>query len=346
LYVGPTAFLRQADDTVWSYRMDEINVKREPGGARRLPDVRTFGLSYKPSETTEFTDVIDEALPGSDVRFSEERDVDGTYVVHATAGSSDVVWHIDPSLGWNATRCELWVDGVLARFSETEYQETNGVFLPTACAYSDGRGRVLSMLTVESAKVNDPSLPRSLAPEHIGIELGMIVRTTGEAEQQTYVGSGRVLPSLKAYMMERRGELEFGPKMKAHRMGKPIDWSIPDPAEMTVQPPPVFDDKLDDWQKCTLDFINLHKLDEGQRQRAYAILRSCELQRDHYLRLKRPRIDEMEKRLGEGAAASAVREEVAKLRAPVQQVFEKQLKPRLEGLLTRSQRAAAQGEAP
>lgn len=107
------------------------------------------------------------------------------------------------------------------------------------------------------------------------------------------------------------------------------------------------------WERYTRAFIRRYQLDDGQEQRAWAILRNCQARGRRYLETHRARFDALEQRavaLGvasaaKGPEAAAIRREAGRLQQPIDDIFERELKPRLERLLTRAQRALGQPDA-
>lgn len=108
------------------------------------------------------------------------------------------------------------------------------------------------------------------------------------------------------------------------------------------------------WEQYTREFIERYRLDPGQTQKALDILKDCKEQAGSYLRGKGAQIEALDKRIESSKAEagpdakerskvlSELTEARAKLIEPVDQIFEKQLKPRLEKLPTRAQRQAAE----
>jgi len=353
-YRAPTAVLEKADGTRWWYDLDKTNVqlKRPGDGFLYADSFRSLGMSFRPSMKYRPEEAIVRSIPNGKVIYRESV-VNGIRRVEATEKDSgkSVVWFIDPRLGWNATRCELWQNGDLIRASETEYKLINDVHVPIACAYMAGAdGAVMKLVTVESADVNSPDLPRTLTPEYIGVEPGMTVSAKGTRPQK-YIRDGRTVSSREAFNMEERGEIVFGPKVQASRAGRPIPWSIPEPKklkkELEAYRKQIRHGPLGPWEKYTLDFIAEHKMDEAQRDRAIHVLRSCTLQRDHYLRVKGDDLKRLETKrdAGRGDERKKAAAEITRIRAPVERIFENRLKPRLAALLTAKQREAARTRA-
>jgi hypothetical protein len=102
------------------------------------------------------------------------------------------------------------------------------------------------------------------------------------------------------------------------------------------------------WDKYVADFVKKYELVKMQKQKAETILKACKAQAEQYLRRAAARIESVDEQL-EAAKKAAPKNEAAitqlekqqqALLQPLQDVFEKQLKPRLEQLPTRAQRAA------
>lgn len=106
------------------------------------------------------------------------------------------------------------------------------------------------------------------------------------------------------------------------------------------------------WEAYVREFIEKYKLDDGQAQRAKLILKDCQEQaRQHMQRHKAEleQLDKKKKALTESKdklkALTELSQRRAKLLEPIERIFEKRLKPRLEKLPTRAQRQAAEKAA-
>jgi hypothetical protein len=106
-----------------------------------------------------------------------------------------------------------------------------------------------------------------------------------------------------------------------------------------------------EWEAYVRKFIEKYQLNEDQQNQANKILKSCQNQAARYMRSRQKQIERMDQRLAElkNPTDDAQKQEVAKLRearekllSPIGLIFERQLKPRLEKLPTRSQREAAE----
>lgn len=105
------------------------------------------------------------------------------------------------------------------------------------------------------------------------------------------------------------------------------------------------------WEQYVRDFIARYQLDEGQKQRAEAYLKDCLQQGERYMQTKLSQIERVDAEVAELAKSTdknktaqiaKLAEQRKKLLEPLDRIFEGQLKPRLDKLPTRAQRAAAE----
>jgi hypothetical protein len=101
------------------------------------------------------------------------------------------------------------------------------------------------------------------------------------------------------------------------------------------------------WERYVAEFIQQHSLNPDQTQKAQTILRSCQEEGQNYLNRRRSdfakaqRAIESARQSGDGKGLGRAAEQLRELRKPMDAIFEERLKPRLDGLLTAAQRAAA-----
>ena len=105
------------------------------------------------------------------------------------------------------------------------------------------------------------------------------------------------------------------------------------------------------WEKYVREFIAKYQLNDEQSQKANAVLQDCEDQAKRITIGNQDKIEKIDQQLAEvkkskdkkkSKTITALNEQRKKLTAPVDQIFEQQLKPRLERLPTRAQRRAAE----
>ena len=105
------------------------------------------------------------------------------------------------------------------------------------------------------------------------------------------------------------------------------------------------------WEKYVREFIAKYQLNDEQAQKANAVLKDCEDQAKRIAIGNQDKIEKIDQQLAEvkqsqdkkkSKTISALTEQRKKLTAPIDQIFEQQLKPRLERLPTRAQLRAAE----
>jgi hypothetical protein len=106
------------------------------------------------------------------------------------------------------------------------------------------------------------------------------------------------------------------------------------------------------WEEYVREFMRRYELEEQQREKAGLILLDCQKRAQEIIDRRRNELSETVSKLLDADEAGKA-EEVAKLRErlrhalrPVDVIFEDSLKPRLEKLPTRAQRAAAEAKSP
>lgn len=108
------------------------------------------------------------------------------------------------------------------------------------------------------------------------------------------------------------------------------------------------------WETYVREFIQRYQLDDAQTQKAQSILKDCQDLGQRQMQKRKPEIERLEKKLATLPESkdklkemTEINQQRAKLLEPITEIFEKQLKPRLDKLPTRAQRQTAeQGGRP
>jgi hypothetical protein len=281
---------------------------------------------------------------------------------------SDVIykWHVDPEQGWNAVRCEGIYQGRVFAESISEYAQQDGVWFPVSSAYLNSVGDLVTLIEVDSIKVNSPDIPDEPTPEIIGLGNGMAVipqagaRTVPPGDGNLIYGTGARLFTVHEYSeLKKKGLIEPSPvllewmqrvqqntRAKGRASAQESSSAPASRAVPAATQPAIVPNKVDDeWEKYTREFIKRYALNDDQTETAWRILRDCQEQRTKYLRSRRVDIADLQ---GEISAPKAQKDSAALLRKleeikqRIQEIFEKNLKPRLEALPTRAQRRAVE----
>lgn len=267
-------------------------------------------------------------------------------VVAARRADGTLTWWIDPERGWQATRITFTRDGVLEREARIALARFGDHWFPQSVVYFS-RGykngtEPCDVVSVDKAVFNDPRQPPVLTPADIGITPRMFIWLKDNTMKKvgtgmwdgTRITSTRFFPGMGA-----------GVQLVQHLLEKTR------PVAATSQPAP----PEAQWEAYTRRFIERYKLTDDQTQSALKTLADCQEQAQGYLSRHAAEFEKLaaaEAALRDAteperaARLAALREQQAKLHEPIDEIFEKQLKPRLEKLPTRKQRAAAETAQP
>jgi hypothetical protein len=362
---GPHVALIRKEDT-WAYDSDGLMAMAslDPAHAEHVWKLRSLGLnsfnSYRDVHDTLWRD----GGKQPDARSYSETVENGLHVVRAQTEHGVTTWYIDAQRGWNPVRVTYERDGQLAAESRSTLKEYDGIWFPATVAFFGGNDpdHPLEVVTVASAAFNRPDQPRALTPADIGIEAGMslhVERPGGKSEFMMFDGEKAV--SQEEFVERvRAGEIKYGPtflrtiaEIEAAAARSEVEGAT-EVGAVTGDPTSARRRRESEWEAYTRKFIAKYHLDDGQSQKALSILRECQEEANQYLLRHKTEFERLQQKFQKVAKADAPKEEdlrarsqqAAKLRAPLNEIFEKQLKPRLEKLPTRAQREGAKPDQP
>jgi hypothetical protein len=360
----PHVLLMRKGDT-WTYDSDGLmaTLSLDPAHAEHVGKLRSLGLTFFNAKSDVHDTLWRDAGRQPDARSYSETVENGVHVVRAQTEGGVTTWYIDPQRGWNPVRVTYERDGQLVAESRSTLKEYDGVWFPATVAFfGDDPNKPLEVVTVTSAAFNRPDQPRVLTPADIGIEAGMslhVEKPGGKSEFMMFDGEKAVS---QEEFGERvlAGEIKYGPtflrtiaEIEAAAARSEVE-GAPEAGAATADPTAARRERESEWEAYTRKFIAKYHLDDGQSQKAFSILRECQEQANQYLVRHKTEFEQLQQKFQKVADADAPKEEdlrtrsqqAAKLRAPLNEIFEKQLKPRLEKLPTRAQRAAAEPDQP
>lgn len=296
------------------------------------------------------------------------------HVVTSKDAYGTTKYWIDSQRGWNPVRVARYADGELVAESRSTLKQFGEHWFPEIVMYfqpSFKNGKEpLEIVRIHSAEFNRPEHPQKLTPYDIGIDIGMPIDLYEEQMRpQTISAHGtvfwdgeKVVSSAEYGERVRSGELRAGPhyrrliaryRERAAAVKATASQLI---AARLVRPAGNWTWKVYEsiWEGYTRQFIEKYKLDAEQAETAWRILKSCQEQAEGYLSKhkadfekldvelkkfqtkenKKQKRDQLEKR------ADLLGERFVALMKPIDDIFEKQLRPRLDKLPTRAQRAA------
>lgn len=318
-------------------------------------DIRSLGLNVSFLDDSRIDGAV-ESFPdaGLSRRYSvEQRGV--LHIVTAELESNEsLVWEINSEKGWNAERIRLVRGGQIVYEAEIALERFGNVWFPSSYELFHGPQREpVYAVRVEEARFDPRAGEAPLGLKDLRLEVGTQVRFflgPGEPERKVWDGENAI--DVEAFRQKRReGRITLGPTMQGYADGRPnphpeekLHWS----RQLSAQRPRA---ALSEWERYVQEFINRFALDDDQSQRAIGILQECQARGNAYLDSQRNQFERIEQRLAAFEDLSELRKtgeldeldgRMKDLMKPIDEIFEQQLKPKLDRIPTRAQRQAAE----
>lgn len=374
---GPLYTL-DTDDAQWQVQDGAINALmwRRSAPLRSL-DVRSLGL-------TPGVPLADPAQAAGGLEKARLVGVeDGLQVVTLERDGGRLTWRLDPLRGGQPVRVTLEHGGRVVAESRVTLGRYGDAWFPAQVEYFDGPcegGKPpREVIRVSEARFDAPDLPDRIHLSDIGVDTGINVevRTQGRAElEEACKWDGQRLITNEEFLARSvSGELRPGPTFERNwqrlRAANARSQTRPQ-AERDVAPgtdaegstrattgddgarlKPI-PDWESEWERYVREFCDRHRFDAGQRKEADRLLSACKKLGHEYLARRRfafEAFDRAARSLAELEPAEQARRRPAleaqrlALLLPLREIFEQRLKPGLEKLPTRAQRAAAAAHA-
>lgn len=324
-------------------------------GFQAPEDIRSLGLNPNFQRVSDLPSAIWEYPAPGYARTYREEVIGGVHKVTAELEVGEhITWYINPAKGWNAERIEYGAGGEVNQVATIELKQFDGVWFPARYEVSiGGATQPMYRIEIEKAEFNRPEHPRRFTLTDIGVEPGMqVIEKGADGSMRPLVWNGETAVTMDEFRRQRaEGLVDYGPTLQklrtegflAHpeqrlRLNKAVSTSA---AKARVGL----------WEAYVRDFIRRYSLDGGQTQQCLEILSQCQAQAHAHLDRHRADFERIERIAGEladgelaqrGQRVAALQAEFDKLVAPLGEIFESQLKPRLEKVPTRAQRRAAE----
>lgn len=341
---------------VWSYKDWDLNAFYHGSKGRAgtsQPDPRTFGLLNKDDSRAR------SLLPAIwQVSFSDREVVRYTTTVdgpiHTVRAISQSGWErifkISADKGWNPEEImRVSPDGKVTERIVSTLGQFDGVWFPKEIAFYDRDGVLYETVNVERLEINRPEHPERLTLADIGVDDGMVIQFTPESgvfgvgggpitfsADNIMAWDGENVVSLRKYQERfKRGEVQRGPKITAMREQlKQGTYRHPDDdlREAYNLRRQLRKGAVSEWEAYVRKFVEKYRLNHEQQRKAYQILRRCQEKANAYVLKHKAELTKKDLDV----------KRKAELLAPVNRIFEKDLKSRLEQLPTRAQRRAAE----
>lgn len=273
--------------------------------------------------------------------------IDGNlYVVSARAsgskGTTEYRWHLDHKRGWSPVRVQGLHDGKTLMEARITPKDFDGVWFPEAIARFrstwEGGRKPYNVVTVHTARFGGDDLPRQFGPTDIGVEVGTnIVVADGRTPQALIWDGAKPSNADEVFARIKKGELTRGPHFVANS-NRPHQ-ARPAPAN------PFLQGARARWEQYVDLFAQDNALSDAQRSAARGILEDCLKQAEESLRARKDDINDVRRLSTEGTPPGAdgqkqrgrLMQLQLELTRSLQPIFDQQLRPRLDALLTKNQ---------
>ena len=353
----------RVDGLVWEHGEESLSGMIVKGRRSGVFDVRAVGIAPIFSGNVSVSEGIWREEDDAPRRYSS-RIEDGLHVVVAETERGTTTWWIDPERDFSPVRVRRQLG---EHFYECKsiLKQTDGVWFPESVAYfrSGYRGgnEPFETITIRRAEFNRPEHPARIVPELIGIEVGtnLSMHADGNVEIILSWDGGKLVTRKALFERIKAGELKLGANYsRIARAGRErqraADKKGEPGGERHHARQRIFSGTIHEgfWESYVKDFIRKHRLDADQTEKAQTILKDCQERAQAHLTRHREDIAKIDKRTAEllespeSESRSAELLQLAlrgdELAAPINTLFQKRLKPRLERLPTKKQRQAAE----
>ncbi len=264
----------------------------------------------------------------------------------------EIEWTIDPDRGWNAERVILTdkraplvleVRSDLRKYGDTWFPEKVEFLVDGKCR------RVVKVVGAGFNRPDDePRFDFAWLRKEAGTNVSFYNAPNKDGVQ---IWDGEAIVSFKEWREALlSGKKQSGPTFQAIKRGEPPSGPYITETEIRAWErwhPRGVSNRLSAWEKYVTEFLERYKCDDDQTQKAAQILAQCQEQGRTYLSKKERDFHNLQTKT-QAARARGNRDEqkvlderYAELRKPIDDIFEEQLKPRLDKLLTRAQREQA-----
>lgn len=355
---------------VWLHHEKQWNADHFPNGTATV-NMRALGLTgslpYCRVEEALWHEHVKQPSPR---KYSET--LEGEYqVIRAETDYGTLEWWLDPKCDGEIVRYVHRMQGDVIQEAKIALRQYGDIWYPESVSYySKGHqegNEPRQTIRIHYADFNQPEHSRSYEPKDIGIEAGIHIMQYDPHRKRMAYGlcyDGNYIVT-DDEILERwaAGDVTLGPTVQrmaaenaARRQYK--EGSVIQDKELMLAADVRYangaKDYLTVWQEYTRQFIERYKLNDQQSQKAWMICLECEAEaRGHLAKLK-SKLDEIQERLEKASKskekaeqdhAAELRERRHKLFEPIERIFERQLKPRLEKIPTRAQRETADQNA-
>lgn len=325
----------------------------------RVKDFRGVGLCA--SSWSAEDSVGSKSLWGSGVdpfvAVTQENVAEHVVVTAETENGARFRWYLNPEKGWNAERM-TYEHGQENNEAIIVLEKYGDTWLPARSDFYHG-GALQETIEIKSAELNVPNGPRrftladvgmqpgeQLAPQHKSFEKGKPPVWNGEnvSEWDDWMAdlkSGKRAWGARMQRVNRRESFESPYLTDEQRERGRL-------ARIELERRSAVKAHEGLWSRYVRDFIAKYALNTEQTQKALVILSDCQRLANEYVTKKRDNFQQIQNDISAAQsnsnkeAEAKHREQMTRLRKPIDDIFAKQLVPRLDKLPTREQRRNAE----
>lgn len=361
---GPSNYLNEGVGAAWrhcDYSVEAETFEPDPARPRnQAADPRMFGLALG---SAGLLDQVADQLLEKSADIGKTLEMQGSIAVLTIRRPQNrlTLW-VDTSHDFNPIKLEMADrSGKVVGRATSTLRQFEGAWYPEKVlierAGPDGALVLQESIQVEAAEFNQPHLPAELTVADIGIDVGMPVARNDaagnriDAEEPFYWDGQALIPFREYQERSKAGTLVAGQHLRelwaqaARRAaGQPAAANASRPSTPTSDASSIAA-RLSEWEQYTLDFIQSHSLTREQSLAALRFLTSAQEHAQSYLARHKEEV-----RLADSASAAAdspadagsagaARAARARLLAVLDRIFAREIKERLDTILTRKQRA-------
>lgn len=341
---------------VWTYYDNDLHAGvSDPRDAspQAVFDIRRVGINpIDPS--LELEEQRKQAGYGPFEYSTEEEN--GMFVVTARVKETDgaLKWWIDPTKDWCVTKTAVFMNHREIGEAQYELAQKDGIWIPVEIRQipmGDDPANTTPnrIVKVIYAEFNRPDHPKRFSPSDIGVEPGTRIEFVNRpAPIADAVWNGSELTSGAAFREKvARGEAAYGPTLSRilERLQITHDEEQRNGVTPAAEHATARSRKFEsEWEAYTRRFIEKYGLDEEQTQAAWRVCRQCQERGREWVARKSTEFAAVDKLLSNPETSERGKSELDRLIGPIDRIFEEQLKPRLERIPTKAQRAKGDEE--
>lgn len=259
-----------------------------------------------------------------------------------------LVFELDASRGWNATRITRREAGH-EWDCQIDLKRYGSTWFPSHVVMQRD-GEVRTEITVTNATFEPADVPVSIEPESIGFEVGLpvaiakadsVAALPPPSDKGSLIWDGsKAVPYQEGMDLIQQGVIEPGPIRRALMAGTYEQPGLKLRDRLRLSPG-VLEARISAWEAFVMQFNSRYRLESDQREAAWRCLRKAQDEARQVLRRQQSEVEGLRKLIESDTPQEQLRARFDRLAAPIHEIFEQRLKPCLESIPTRKQREAA-----